>query len=84
MSQCAANTKQSMRAAVILLSSVLISSSHCNLVQVLMSAVSKTLNGKQSIDPSTFMSEAASQLVGEEDEEIKNNVGICFFHTKYL
>lgn len=49
-----------------------------------MSAVSKTLNGKQSIDPSTFMSEAASQLVGEEDEEIKNNVGICFFHTKYL
>ena len=49
-----------------------------------MSAVSKTLNGKQSIDPSTFMSEAASQLVGEEDEEIKNNVGICFFHTRYL
>ena len=48
-----------------------------------MSAVSKTLNDKQRMDPAIFMSEAASQLVGEEEEEIKDNVRIFFLYIKY-
>ena len=69
-------------AVLIILSSICISSSHCNLMQVLMSAVSKTLNNKQRRDPAIFMSEAASQLVGVEEEEIKDNVRICFLYIK--
>ena len=55
-----------------------LSSSECNLMQVLMSAISNTLKDQPRLNPSTFMSAAASQLVGEEEEEIKNNVGIFF------
>ena len=65
--------------ALLVLSSVLISFSHSNLMQVLMSAISNT--GK---DPSTLISAAASQLVGEGEEEIKDNVGISFIlNIKY-
>ena len=67
-------------AVLIILSSILISSSHCNIMQVLMSAVSKTLNDKQRLDPAIIMSQAASEL---EEEEIKDNVRKLFLYIKY-
>ena len=66
---------------VLTLSSILISCSQSDLMQVLMSAVSNTLNDQPRLDPSALLSAAASQLVGEEEEEIKNNVGNYFLYN---
>ena len=82
--QSAGDCEQSMKVVggvVLTLSSILISCSQSDLMQVLMSAISNTLNDQPRLDPSTLLSAAASQLVGEEEEEIKNNVGNYFLYN---
>ena len=82
--QSAGDSEQRMKVVggvVLTLSSILISCSQSDLMQVLMSAISNTLNDQPRLDPSTLLSAAASQLVGEEEEEIKNNVGNYFLYN---